>query len=939
MLEFQSVCRQVASFASTPAAAEKAYKGRLEVGQTREASEALQRQTREAMRLLGGGNGGTSGSARDESRGEEFFRGVMDLRRALDAAEKDGITLHPLVIGAIATTIEATLRLYDRLVEQASPLADLLAVHMEAEYSPMDLAASIREKISVDDGLILSTASESLGEIRALKDDNSAALQKQAEEWARKMHSCGAAERAQVVIRRDRRCIPIKAGRNGELPQNSVVLGTSGSQSTMYMEPAPIIPLNNFNIELIEAEEEEEEAILKALSEMIARRAGLLRRIGAAVVRIDLAFARAKHAKWMGGLLPEFCDRAVHCENVMHPLLLQPTLEPLATPRLPTRRTTRLGGAAIGSSALDGIDLVPELWDRGGGERGAQNTGDQQRRLAVNSNSGADVGSEIEIAPTHRPAITPISILIPEGKTAVVVTGPNTGGKTASLKTFGLLSLMAKAGLAVPTAAAGSDANCSNDAMVGDHATTAPQLMWFDKVLVDVGDSQSLQQNLSTFSGHMTRISKILDSATPQSLVLLDEVGSGTDPAEGAALAAAILDRLSHGGSAMTYVTTHHAELKENKDPVFMDANVEFDVRTLLPTYKIDWGSSGESHALAVAEGLGFDPAVVALARDIAKGLKEERDEQKRTSDAAAMLKESLPDQIALVESRIEAATRTLEENEMMLGVLKKELEDVQRDAEAVENGASRSMDEVGAPHAASSTGDIEDVGDAKEVIRGILRDARAGVITISDAEQKLRTIADDARDGAKRSLAEVFSDGADENWVPAAGDSVAVLTMGGAQASVISTNTKKQTASIRAGMMVIGDVAFADLRRNDLSRATGKDGAKSNRKAFSRANSKELSNKRTDAESNSVSVQQQPAIQTSQNTVDLRGLTAEEARHEVEAAVGAARSGAVLFVIHGVGTGKVRSSVLASLRKNQRVRKAEQQEGSNGGCAVVYIA
>ena len=425
----------------------------------------------------------------------------------------------------------------------------------------------------------------------------------------------------------------------------------------------------------------------------------------------------------------------------MHPLLLQRTLEPLRVPRLPVRRGKASGGV-LGTSALEGIDLVPEIWDRGewSEQRGAQRpvvhpTGntppDAQHGGANNGSSEGPNATEnsatitenpatespatitenpATITPLITPLITPISIMIPEGKRAVVVTGPNTGGKTASLKTFGLLSLMAKAGLGIPS--------------------LAPSLRcaWFDKVLVDVGDSQSLQQNLSTFSGHMTRISRILESATPQSLVLLDEVGSGTDPAEGAALAAAILDRLSHGGSAMTYVTTHHAELKESKDPAFLDANVEFDVRTLLPTYKIDWGSSGESHALAVAEGLGFDPAVVARAREIAKELKEERDEQKRTSDAAAMLKESLPDEIAQVEARIGRAERRAEQHEMMLSVLEEEKRVLEEDS--------------------GEEGGEED--DVAERIRGILWDARAGTLSVGDADGLLRGLVDDAKREAR---------------------------------------------------------------------------------------------------------------------------------------------------------------------------------------------
>ena len=165
-----------------------------------------------------------------------------------------------------------------------------------------------------------------------------------------------------------------------------------------------------------------------------------------------------------------------------------------------------------------------------------------------------------------------------------------------------------------------------------------------------------------------------------------------------------------------------------------------------------------------------------------------------------------------------------------------------------------------------------------------------------------------------------------DIGWAPSVGESVAVLSMGGAEAAVVSVDGRKQTARIRAGMMEIGDVSFDDLRRLTRDGEGGKAKATKKKSAPSQQ------------PSSPATTQQQPAIQTSANTVDLRGMTAEEARYEVEAAVGAARGGAVLFVIHGVGTGRVRGSELGALRGNGRVRRVEQQEGSNGGCAIVWV-
>ena len=264
--------------------------------------------------------------------------------------------------------------------------------------------------------------------------------------------------------------------------------------------------------------------------------------------------------------------------------------------------------------------------------------------------------------------VVPVTIEAGGAARALLITGPNTGGKTVALKTAGLLCVMALAGLPVP-AAEGS------------------QVPVYDAVFADIGDEQSIEQSLSTFSGHITAIIDILERADGGSLVLLDELGAGTDPTEGAALAIAIVERLVEAGVTLI-ATTHHSELKlyAHGHPAVANASVEFDVATLAPTYRLRIGVPGQSNALAIAARLGMPDPIVEAARE---SLSHEQ------RDVEAVLAE-LQTQLASAEERAERAAADLDAAEALRLDLEGRLSELAEQSERLRTAArERIHDEV----------------------------------------------------------------------------------------------------------------------------------------------------------------------------------------------------------------------------------------------------
>ena len=545
------------------------------------------------------------------------FSGLLDPADLVDKSRIEGAALDPEALRNILLVVDRADEWRHIAAHPPSQMKREFAAVAELSAgiaSFTELLRFLRNKI-LPDGTLDDRASPELARIRREGEKQKRVIQESLRGYLRRLAEGGAVQEELITIRGERFVIPVKAEQKRRV--NGVVHGASSSGQTVFVEPLETIEQNNDLVRLLEEEQAEIHRILLEMTARVRDQADAILAAAHVLAELELQFAKARFAQDYECVEPVFCAAGV-----------SPVPVAGATPA-----TTAAGTPAV--------RLILR----------------QARHPLLERNLKPKGGR-----------VVPISVELEGDRRQLIISGPNTGGKTVALKTVGLLVLMAQAGIPVPAERA--------------------ELPVFDAVLADIGDYQSIEQNLSTFSAHITNIDRISRTATGGSLVLLDELGSATDPAEGAALAVAIADYFRRRG-CVSVISTHHTSLKvyaANSDGV-LNAAVGFDERTLQPTYELKIGVPGASAGINIAQRLGLNPEILKAARDavgtqvqdVGRFLDKLHSELREAEQERSRL-QAREQEVAREKNRLES--QGLKEQRERVRDMEKKLESVLRDFE-----------------------------------------------------------------------------------------------------------------------------------------------------------------------------------------------------------------------------------------------------------------
>jgi len=755
------------------------------------------------------------------------FAGLMDVSQLLAKARISGAVLETLEIRDVITVVERATEWRAIVLDPPQGMKQSWAAVRDLSSAIADfggLLRAIRNKI-LPDGTLDDRASPALAAIRREIEKQKRAIHDSLRGFLRRLSEGDALQEELITIRGERFVIPVKSEQKRRV--QGVVHGASSSGQTVFVEPLETIDQNNELVRLLEDELTEVHRILLEMTGRIGDESAEIQSAAAVLAENELQFAKARFAEEYNCVSPVLGDATgLILRDARHPLL-ERNLKSKAT--LLTKSTR--AGAALDSS-VRGREIIPLTLELEG----------ERREL--------------------------------------IITGPNTGGKTVGLKTAGLLALMAQSGIPVPA--------------------SRMEMPVFDAVLADIGDYQSIEQNLSTFSAHVTNIDFISRTATSHSLVLLDELGSATDPEEGAALAVAIADHFLRAG-CITIISTHHISLKvfaANSDGV-VNAAVGFDEATLQPTYELKVGVPGASAGINIAQRLGLNPEIIASARarlgtqarDVGQFLDRLHADLRAADEERARLRRKEEE---LERERARLATEGKREQQEKVRELEKKVEALLRDFEY---------------HAREAVNAIQDKAAAQKLSK--------------DAERRIAKLQRDFRDqfGSTVVAHSSGADRGDPNAQPqlvkhvAEGDFVKLKSMG--RNARVLRRLDDLHFEVEVGAMKMR------IAREDIAAVV------------SRASDTPVKAARAQG----VSVVLEREGENVPSEINVIGHTVDDATREVEKFVDRAFLAGLprVRIVHGSGMGILRKALRAFLQKHPHVESvAEPPQNEGGGGATV---
>lgn len=464
--------------------------------------------------------------------------------------------------------------------------------------------------------------------------------------------------------------------------------------------------------------------------------------------------------------------------------------------------------------------------------------------------------------------VVPISFSIDEKSSLMLITGPNTGGKTVTLKVAGLLSIMALSGIPIPS-------------------DESSQILMFDRILADIGDEQSIEQNLSSFSSHVSSIANILKDSTSKSLILLDELGSGTDPIEGAAFAMSIIDYLNNMG-CYGIISTHYSEVKAHayNNQGIKTSSMEFDVKTLAPTYRLIEGIPGESNALIIAKKYGISDDIIQNAKSYIS------EDNKKVEKMLQAIKKQNED-LELANEKVRTLTEELNEKKEEYN---KKIFDLEYQKEEILNESIKKADEYIRNMQAKAKALIEKINQ-EDASKQNVKDTQRSINMLYNS------IIEDKKKSSKPSKIKIKDTGF------SVGEEILVKSLN-KTAKIIKILDTKASLQVQAGILkMVIPIADAIKLKHKNTKPKGT-----------------VIYKRSD----------------SKTEIDVRGMIASEAIHDIESFLDKAvlTGYTLVYIVHGKGTMVLRQKIREYLKTSPYVNEfkdAEQNEGGHG-CTVVTL-